>query len=183
MTYDLTHLRALDERLRAATGADHSLDHDLALSLLGKPKGLLADYQTYIWAIDGKIVSSKELRLTASTNAAKALTYKLFPGWKLLSGHSFHTPDFVALLCPPTATDPSSSLCVSEVAPTEPLAILRSLVSALIAQAEATPNPPPTERISIVPVMPIGTICKTCGTNHPEGVCYGLFGKPKESAQ
>ena len=36
---------------------------------------------------------------------------------------------------------------------------------------------PPVDR-STKPVptviMPVGTICKTCGTNHPNGVCYGL---------
>lgn len=117
--HDFATLTALQERLRSATGPDLVLDVHIWVTLVGgDPKQIIPP------------------RVTASVDAALALVEKL--GW---CPHMMHFGPKGASgwtcvdLCPPNRADEG----VEREGNTAPLAILSTLLAALIANGEDRP--------------------------------------------
>ncbi len=106
---------ALEDALKAATGADPALDRELATQLGAPP----SDY-------------------TASVDAALKLIHLTLPGWGWHVGwHADGVTPYASL------HDQARTVHVEAAAPSVPLALLRAMAEALARKASPQPAPPP----------------------------------------
>lgn len=148
---DRETLEGLLARVRAATGPDETLDADLYLGLgIYTRHNRLAEWpdQAPMWAYHDSIRNLTAAHhpmvrpLTASLDAAVALVERVLPDLyrvtrfdpRLVSGMAFHCA-LQRLHLPGTG---AAQWTAEAYAPTEPLAILAALLSALLAQHEPT---------------------------------------------
>lgn len=143
----MTDLTALADMLGKATGPDDEVDY--ILHGIANGWRLPSDPHLFSWRTPGHyqygdpgdyrsaiyIEEDALPPVTASVDAALGLTVQMLPEWGIQVTTEFHLPGCVVCrLAPPRASDWSSSLVVSAVGPTRPIAILRALVAALPAR-------------------------------------------------
>ncbi len=110
---DLTTLYTLRDRLAAATGGYGDLDYEIRLALVPR------DERT-----------GDDIPFSSSIDAALALVERRLPGWDWMVCRAL--PNHLGTVAPPN----DGGGTFDRYAPTTPLAILRALVEALIAQKE-----------------------------------------------
>lgn len=145
-----SRLLELQSRVRTATGESPEIEGDIALLLEGwtyeKMKG---DRQPY-WRKPGALEFYMRSPggpppYTSSIDAALGLVARVLPGWnyQIMQQRGDHTPFFLARIATVTDDDVTGFDAVNDHG--APLAILDALLSALIAQSEASLRAVPTK--------------------------------------
>jgi hypothetical protein len=124
MTYDIATLRSLKERVEKATGADRTMDLEIAKSIVP---------DVIVLRREGDInVEHTYCEYTSSLDACVSLAGRVLPG----SGRSVRWSDgFAAAAIQPQAGDLNSPL-YTERSSLPSLAFLSAILAALIAQEE-----------------------------------------------
>lgn len=139
MTHDLAKLRDLAGRLERATGPDRELDAaiDAAFNAYGSARPSPTKLGFVIVKYEASTGTHRACDLTASIDAAMFLVERLLLGWAFSSISESQSDGkyrwYVEIWHPQDDSQPGA---IGESGWTLPLAILRTLTAALIAQAE-----------------------------------------------